>query len=647
MNLRRSRAARAAVSVTALALLIGPSAAGAWAQEESPAPAPTDTEAEETAHDDGKHKPKDPKTNTFHLGQSMQLRVNADGEQNAKAINFRWTVSQLTVQGPADGSQDGPVTVPVPEGGALPRYLENFGFIHVENGFGQWDLDVENGFDTQRSVSLFPQDAEPKIALTTEFTLDGEPVKAQDIVGKDGLVTATYTLHNQTTKPYDLVVKDLSGADVTVTAQGDSPMVAITKTLLPQRYHGLNTGSGLYGADGRGNNQVQWISLPFKPLSEDSTASFGWAAHVTDGVIPSLLVQVSPLYIPAHDPEAEEAEEEGESAPIPLDPAVATIQAGLEQVIAGLDAISASGGEPSTCTLPDGSTSQDVLVCLSQTLSQVIGGIFGIVTNDLQDLLDPANPESLTALLAGLSAQLKDPAQAEGLYTTLRSLTDTLLDPIPIPPVESVCVILGDDPEFDQATCEAQLAQLDTLVGNDPAAFVANAAAIAATLDGLVGQLTGIFNDLASFEAQVDLGTTEQAIAAIKSDLLARGGNDVVAGLDTVSAGVGQAKSIIAAYLSDVSAQLHAAGADANQVVINLRGEIGALKAAAAESPLIYGPLPEGTPDNTILFAAYEFRVDAADTNHPYTLPRILIGLLALIAAGLLGKFLGDRNATA
>ena len=310
MNLRRSRVARTTASVAALAILIGPSAAGAWAQE-SPAPEPTpdgDTptpeEAEEQAHDDGKHRPSVPKDNTFALGQSMQIRVNADGTQNAKAVNFRWSVSHLTIQGPPDGSKDGEYVVPGAEGGTLPRYLENFGFIHVENGYGQWDMNVENGWDTQRSVSIYPQDWTPNISLKTEFTLDGEPVKAQDIVGKDGLVTATYTLINNTTKPYDVVVKDINGADVTTTAEGDSPMVAITKTLLPQRYIGLNTGSGIFGADGRGNNQVQWISLPFKPLAENSQASFGWAAYVTDAVIPSLLTQVSPLYIPAHPPEA-------------------------------------------------------------------------------------------------------------------------------------------------------------------------------------------------------------------------------------------------------------------------------------------------------------------------------------------------------
>ena len=44
MKLRRSLAARAAVTVTAGALVLGSTVAGAWAQEESPEPENTSTE---------------------------------------------------------------------------------------------------------------------------------------------------------------------------------------------------------------------------------------------------------------------------------------------------------------------------------------------------------------------------------------------------------------------------------------------------------------------------------------------------------------------------------------------------------------------------------------------------------------------------
>ena len=66
-----------------------------------------------------------------------------------------------------------------------------------------------------------------------------------------------------------------------------------------------------------------------------------------------------------------------------------------------------------------------------------------------------------------------------------------------------------------------------------------------------------------------------------------------------------------------------------------------------ATSPFPYGGDASQLPEGTVLAGAYEFRIDAADTNHPYTLPRILIGLIAMIAAGFAGKALaGRRNDT-
>ncbi len=99
----------------------------------------------------------------------------------------------------------------------------------------------------------------------------------------------------------------------------------------------------------------------------------------------------------------------------------------------------------------------------------------------------------------------------------------------------------------------------------------------------------------------------------------------------------------IAAFAGEAIAALQGGVETANEAIVGLKGSLGGMLAKSAESPLVYGPLPEGTPEGTVLAGAYEFRIDAADTNMPYTLPRILVGLLALIAGGLVVKFAAGR----
>jgi hypothetical protein len=691
MNLRRSLAAKAAVSVTAASLLLA-SGGAALAQEESPSPeaTPEETPEETTAEpettdaEEGGHKsgPNTPLDNTFALGQAMQLRVNADAEPNSGLANFRWTVSQLTVQGPPDGSQDGDYTIPVPEGGALPRYLNKFGTIDVENGEGQWEVSVENGFANARSVSLFPQDDEPAISLEAEFTLDGEPVTAQEIVGESGVVTATYTLTNNTTSPTEVTVNDLGGNPVTTTVEADVPLVAIAKTLLPYRFVGLNTGSGIQGSDGRGNNQVQWIALPFRPLSGDGTATFGWSAHVEDGLIPSMLIQVAVLHIPAHEDDPNTPQDEsapnGSESPVNLEPAVAEIQSGLANIIGGIEQLTSGGGE-------------DPLQALSASLTEFFQS-FGSNLQSVAQNLDPNNPEGATALLKQAQTainQLVDTGALDAITQASDVLTperaQSIQDAIPliqniaanapalVTGINAGCLpgpaqILPDEVCDNKATLIGIL-QSDELqsVAATLGALDGSIVPIANGLDLLAAQLPGVVTVLqpllnglvptmedlsgqiqiiaAGLEGtQVDLGTLDQVIASVLDAVFSSpGGQQLSSGFAQLKGGVGLAGAEISAFAAEAIAALRGGVDTANQVVVNLKGGIAGLLAKSAESPLIYGPLPENTPENTVLAGAYEFRVDAADTNLPYTLPRILVGLLALIAGGLLVKFVGGR----
>ena len=281
----------------------------------------------------------------------MQIRTDADGNPNSSATDFRWSVTQIGAQG--DPGAD--ITVAVPEEGLLLHNLQKFGMIPQEDGKGLFDISLnDTGFGTARSVSLVPpEDFELPVELTTEFTLDGEPILAQDLVGKDGVVTAKYTVINRTRETLTVPITSVTGEEIEKEVEADVPMVVEAVTLLPDRFSALNMGAGLGGADGRGNTQVKWIALPFSPLSEDGTSSFGWAANVTNAVIPSMLVQVLPIYIPpGEEGEKEAVSEEArqaafESVPPPdVSGDVNAIKDGVADVISGLETLTADDGSP-------------------------------------------------------------------------------------------------------------------------------------------------------------------------------------------------------------------------------------------------------------------------------------------------------------
>ncbi len=332
--------------------------------------------------------PLEPRESENSVAQSVQIRVNADGTPNADAIDFRWSVTQITAQGEPDTE----VTVEVPEDGALLHSLNNFGTIPQEDGNGLFPIDLnDSGFGTARSVSLFPQDGAMPVELSAEFTLDGEPISAQDLVGKDGLVTATYTVTNLTSQEMTVPITSVTGDEIEKTVTADVPFVVQAETFLPQTFAGLNTGSGLAGADGRGNWQVVWIGLPFAPLSDDGTAQFGWSANVTDAVIPSMVIQALPIYIPegAEEEETAEEAEEGKDAlfnavpPPDVTGDVASIKAGVADVIGGLEKLTEGGGE-------------DPLKKLEGSVNDFFTE-FGTNLQTTAALVDPNNPEGATA----------------------------------------------------------------------------------------------------------------------------------------------------------------------------------------------------------------------------------------------------------
>ena len=783
--MRRTRVAVAAAVSAALVLapltaLATPDASPAATPE--PISATTDTQPVQPV-------PR-ARSNEFSLGQSLQIRVGPDAEPNSELANFRWSVNQLTVQGP----DEGPAQVPVPERGSLLRSLLDFSNPPQDDGIATLTADMSDGFGLARTVSLWPQDEDPPIELEASFTLDGQPIEAWDLVGRSGEVSATYTLTNTSTQEVEVEVEDLAGTMVTRSVQADVPMVGITKMLIPQSYTGLRLKGGTFGADGRGNNQVQFISLPFRPISTDGTATFGWAARVQNATLPSLVVQVAPVFLPTHGAGEDAGRDSGRGGlglpPPNLDPAAAQIQAGVAQLIEGLDALTAGGGD-------------DPLESVEASINDFFA-TFGENIQNVSDLLDPANPDGFAAALLATQASLTNvntelvrldefltderlrqldflaanwpelvrilsildeqiPFLIEVLQTGVLPIDCTVPDPAGTPAEGKIGVgelnrlILGgsyqghlgsrrdlpDGSRVDDAytysggitaggaiwqtpggenenvwvdgglptsrtACEATLLAAQGLIPGLPqseellrqlqdaqpiiASLVANPvfseesadqiqgalqflstnlAGIVTTLIPLTAEFAGVLDTLAGAlaelqgqvqviatgltEADVDLPSLDAVITNVVDSVLSSPpGQQITGGLTQVGAGVGDARSILGDYLAQTIVTLQGVGeragdvaSDVDAAVVTVKADVAGLVQMAGTSPLPYGGDPTAAPEGTVLAGAFEFRVDAADSNQPNTGPRILVGLVALIGAGALSYFVGRRRGDA
>jgi hypothetical protein len=117
----------------------------------------------------------------------------------------------------------------------------------------------------------------------------------------------------------------------------------------------------------------------------------------------------------------------------------------------------------------------------------------------------------------------------------------------------------------------------------------------------------------------------------------------------------------MAAYVASIVVQLKAALAAAKDnapeakekvaaavdTADTVKAEIGGLMMAAHTSPLPYGGDPSTAPPGTELAGAYEFILDPANTEAPSTLPRLLLGILALLAGGFAANMLISRRSAA
>jgi putative membrane protein len=210
----------------------------------------------------------------------VQAELHSDGSLDVARL-----FSQLSVVG------HGTVRVADPVSGKGLRNLDGFGAPTVKDGNAIYSIKVD-GSTTRRTVSDFTK-ALP-VEVEAAYTLGGKPVKAKDIVGKTGDVTATYRISNVSGTPTQISWKDGKGVTHTDSVDLVTPYVGQVRTTLPSGYTDLVSPKASMAADGRGGTILSYSMVLFEPIGE-VTQTFVWSGHVKNGVVPAVSVEVVPV----------------------------------------------------------------------------------------------------------------------------------------------------------------------------------------------------------------------------------------------------------------------------------------------------------------------------------------------------------------
>lgn len=677
-----------------------------------------------------------PQTVDTFVGQSVQVRKDANGNPDASVFNPRWAVTQVN----AESLNNINTAVPLPMTQA-PMLRSLTGNAHdpdkVSDGVVYNFQDV-SGVDTYRSLNLYPDSSQLPVDVTAQFTLNGQPVQAQDLVGKGGIVTATYTVTNNTRHSTAVTYKNLAGKQVTEQIDTDQPVVAIAQQLIPQNWGQFNAGSGMIGADGRGNYQVQWISLPFSPLSGDGKAQFGWTAVVPDGagMVPKMMINAAPVYIPDESmtPTPKESSGGGNGATgIPgasqIGSGIGIAASGAGELINGIVGLVNSIGTGVTDikkNLPSAvAETKDSVSTLLKTLGIGQGGGSGnklptlprVITTlkklsgDLSDDIDLLRDQGANSqMIKNIQKSLKLAVTAVNAMQTTNidpahaALKVATCDQGPLTPGGLTCranqtaalssygavtaslkkvtgALIGISDALPKSVGDLEATALESIqktIDNMTTTLTNLQTFLSKTL---IPQITAVTDSIGDIFSSIDHGIQliKEGAGGSVSDI-GSGVSTIGSGISDIAGGAGQlapyVREVIGTIMSYAFAAkevLKRAGASINK----LKGTMAGMMMRAHESPLPYGGgqltvyQPSNAPAVNIadvsqailnnggqvpaqyaqyvqptskLFGAYQFVFDPANNNKPDTLPRILIGLLALLLAGIALPLLARRR---
>ncbi|MCY7395137.1 MAG: hypothetical protein LH468_03120 [Nocardioides sp.] len=219
--------------------------------------------------------------------ETVQIYTSADGKVTSKRV-----YEQLSLSGKGRVELSNPVST---DG---LRNLDGFGGFSVENGNQVVDTKVD-GEEKLRSVSDF--DGTLPLSLDVAYELDGKPVEADDVVGRSGELTATYTIENVSGVPTEVTFDDGKGGTITETVDVPVPMVGSLTTVAPSTFRSVRSEQANMAGDGKGGTKLSFTVTLIPPIGSTS-ATFGYTADIVDGVVPRAdltALPVNPLLSPS------------------------------------------------------------------------------------------------------------------------------------------------------------------------------------------------------------------------------------------------------------------------------------------------------------------------------------------------------------
>ena len=210
----------------------------------------------------------------------LQTKLSPTGELVQSRL-----YSQLTVDG------DGPATVVDPTSAKNLRNLHAFSKPAMDGDVATWNID---GDESLRTVADY--DGEQPVEVTATYTMDGEAIEPDDLVGRTGVLTTTYTVKNVSTQPTDVEFRDAYGARQTETVDLPLPLAGQLETTLSKNFTDVVSEGAVLAGDGRGNTKLKWTLILFEPLGAlEQTLTV--TSQVTDAELPPTTVQVVPVVI--------------------------------------------------------------------------------------------------------------------------------------------------------------------------------------------------------------------------------------------------------------------------------------------------------------------------------------------------------------
>jgi putative membrane protein len=211
--------------------------------------------------------------------QAVSVQMSPTGEQGTTRL-----VTQLTYL----GNESSSITLPAQATRGF-RNLSGFGAPSVSGDNVTWDF-AGPGFVR----SLAEVDGDLPVRVEINYSLDGQEMAPDKIVGRSGLLEVTYTVTNLTAEEREVSYVDGMGNAQTATVPVAVPMVGSLTTTLDGRFKNVESPGAVVVGDGRGNTLISASLLMFAPLASE-TAQASYRAQVTDAIIPTTKLQVLPV----------------------------------------------------------------------------------------------------------------------------------------------------------------------------------------------------------------------------------------------------------------------------------------------------------------------------------------------------------------